>query len=72
MTFLFLKLSKVKIFPNAVHTKNVSYKGASTLQIFFQGNGESTGNGQHMVKRLDFKLLPLRGNPTYLSSIAAI
>jgi hypothetical protein len=41
MTFHFLRLSNVKIFPNVVvHTKNAILERAITLQILFQGNGE--------------------------------
>jgi hypothetical protein len=43
-TCLFLKLSKVKIFPNdAVHTKNATLEKALILQMLFQGNGEPAG-----------------------------
>jgi len=38
-TFLFCRLSYVKIFPNAaVHTKNAIIDGGLTCQILFQGN----------------------------------
>jgi hypothetical protein len=43
MMFLFLKLSKVKIFPNAVHTKNATLNRALPLQMLFQENGEAAG-----------------------------
>jgi hypothetical protein len=44
MTFLFHKLSKVKIFPSAaVHAKNATLEGTLILQIFFQGKGEPSG-----------------------------
>jgi hypothetical protein len=44
MMYLFLKLSKVKIFPKtAVLKKNMTLEGALALQMLFQGNGEPTG-----------------------------
>ena len=44
MMFLFLRLSKVKIFPNdAIHTKNATLEKALTLQILFQEKEELAG-----------------------------
>jgi hypothetical protein len=43
MTFIFLKLSNVNIFPRAdVHPKNITLEGAFNLQILFKGKGEPT------------------------------
>jgi hypothetical protein len=40
MTFPFLRLCKVKIFPSAaIHAKNAILEGTLILQILFQGNG---------------------------------
>jgi hypothetical protein len=40
----FLKLSKVKIFPNTVvYTKNTSLEGLLILQMLFQENDKPTG-----------------------------
>lgn len=39
MTFIFLKLSKVKILPKGTaNTKNATLEGALPLQVLFQGN----------------------------------
>jgi hypothetical protein len=46
------------MFPNAaVHPKNATLEGTSTLQILFQGNEELVG--------IDFKLPLFGGDPTY-------
>jgi hypothetical protein len=65
MTFLFLKLSKVKIFPSAViYTKNATLEGALTLHTLLQGNGELVEMNR-LIKGPYFKLPPFRGDPTY-------
>jgi hypothetical protein len=66
MTFLFLGLSKVKIFPSAnVHTKNIILKGALTLQNTLPGKWGTSKSGQHMIKGPLFKLPPFGWDPTY-------
>jgi hypothetical protein len=44
ITFFFLKLSKVKVFPRViVCTKKLTLDGTSTLQMVFRGNYELDG-----------------------------
>jgi hypothetical protein len=58
MTFFFLRLFKVKIFPNvAVHTKNATLEGALFLQMLFK-EMKLSGAAKHMIKRFDFKCPP--------------
>jgi hypothetical protein len=43
MTRFFLRLSKVRIFPNAaVQAKKATFNGALVRQILFQGNKEAS------------------------------
>jgi hypothetical protein len=73
ITYLFPRLSKVKILPNAViHTKEATLKGALTLQILFQGKGKLTRMDKHdnMISRQTFTFW--KGSNIYYPHLLAL
>jgi len=62
MTFIFLKLSKVKILSSTiVHTKNAALEWALYLQMRFQWNGEPSGVQSAWSKDLTSNIRLLEG-----------
>jgi hypothetical protein len=65
MMFLFLRLSKFKILPNAAgQTKKVTLKGVLFLQMLFQEKVRLAGETKRMIKRSNFECLPFERDLT--------